>query len=278
MTQAQQEDVSQFLQPFVDGELSDDERMRVIESLESSESSDAARAYVRTQTEVRELLRSLPRTPAPARLREQIRGALDEAEEAQQGNVVQISRWRQRVASVSITLLPAAAAAALLFMYVRGEPSTSGDLGASAQQLVAAPAPQKTDPASLPLVRGTVRPAKLHLPQGVQLVSSNPLPLGTDTPGESLELVDSSDGQRFLLRIRPGDTRPNSGNEVVVLGRTYWRVPSPGGGQVVEFFHGGRIVTISTLGKPSAATSNPSADTDATFRRLLAIAQSLEIR
>lgn len=278
MTEAQQEDVSQFLQPYVDGELSDDERVRVIESLESPESSDAARAYVRTQTEVRDLLRSLPSTPAPAQLHEKIRGALDEAEDAQRGNVAQLSRWRQRVASVSITLLPAAAAAALLFMYVRGEPSTSGDLGASAQQVVDAPAPQETSPAPLPLVRASVRPAKLHLPKGVQLVSSTPLPLGTDTPGESLELVDSSDGQRFLLRIRPGDTQTHDGDEVVVRGRSYRRVSSPRGGQLVEFSHGGRIVTISTVGKPSGTPSPSATNTDATFRRLLAIAQSLEIR
>ena len=67
MTQAHQEDVSQLLQPYVDGELSDDERMRVMESLESSES---ARMYVQTQTQVRDLLQSLPSPQAPERWRE----------------------------------------------------------------------------------------------------------------------------------------------------------------------------------------------------------------
>ena len=80
MIQTQQEEVSQFLQPYVDGELSDDERMRVTESLESS---DSARSYVRTQTEVRDLLRSLSRLEAPNELHARIRGALDEADEAQ---------------------------------------------------------------------------------------------------------------------------------------------------------------------------------------------------
>ncbi|MGB1699920.1 MAG: anti-sigma factor family protein, partial [Nannocystaceae bacterium] len=138
MTQAHQEDVSQLLQPYVDGELSDDERMRVMESLESSES---ARMYVQTQTQVRDLLQSLPSPQAPEQLRVRIREALTEVEEAQQGKVVHLSRWRKRLASVSITLLPAAAAAAMLFMYVRGDPSTSAELGGSARGVIDAPKP-----------------------------------------------------------------------------------------------------------------------------------------
>jgi hypothetical protein len=275
MIQTQQEEVSQFLQPYVDGELSDDERMRVTESLESS---DSARSYVRTQTEVRDLLRSLSRLEAPNELHARIRGALDEADEAQRDNVAHLSSWRKRIASVSITLLPAAAAAALMFVYVRGEPSDTSELGASARQVVAIPNLEPPSAPPLPLTRTAVRPANLHLPDGVQLVSSNPLQLGTGDPGESLELVDSSDGQHFLLRIRPGDGRTSTGNEIVVSGRRFRRVKTTRHEEAVEFSHGGRIVTISVVQNPSKATAPSTSEADAAFRRLLGIAQSLEIK
>ena len=275
MTQAQQEDVSQLLQPYVDGELSDDERMRVMESLESS---DSARAYVRTQTEVRDLLRSLPRSRVPDNLHGRIQEALDEAEEAQRGNIIQLSRWRKKLVSVSITLLPAAAAAALMFMYVRGEPSDSDELGASARQVVEAATEPPAPSAPLPVARTAVRPAELHLPQGVQLVSSTPLPLGTATPGESVELVDSSDGQRFLLRIRPGNTPTEVGQNVVLNGRRYQRLKTARSEEAVEFSYGGRIVTISAVRDPREAALPSASQADEAFRRLLVIAQSLEIK
>lgn len=70
-------EVYSLLQPFVDGELGDEEHERVLEHLEDCRDCNH---LVREQQAVRGLLRQMERTVAPAALRSRVMAALDEVD------------------------------------------------------------------------------------------------------------------------------------------------------------------------------------------------------
>ena len=278
------EDASQLLQPFVDDELTDAERLEVSALLERSED---ARAYVRVQSEVRELLRSVPRPTASPALEARVREALRSTDEAQrQGAVVSLGGWRRRVLGVATTMIPAAAAAGLLFMYASDD-GTTGNLAASAADVTELARPVSsgtsatsdavaTAPAFRPAPR--IRPANLHLPSGIELVSTQPVPLPASPTSRPLELVDARDGRRFTLHIRPVADGEPRGEAIDFAGRRFLRVVDAGSGLAVAFSHGDRIVTIATAAPGGASAGAEPRNEAALVERMLQMAAALEIR
>ena len=282
------EDASQLLQPFVDGELTDAERLEVSALLERSEE---ARAYVRVQSEVRELLRSVPRPAASPALEARVREALRSTEEAQrEAAVVSLGGWRRRVLGVATTMIPAAAAAALLFMYASDD-GASGNLAASAADVteLARPDASASSTASTTVATATapgpaltptprIRPANLHLPSGIELVSTQPVPLPASPTTRPLELVDARDGRRFTLHIRPVAEGEPRGEVIDFAGRRFWRLVDARQGLAVAFSHGDRIVTIATAAPQGAAAGAGPLNEAALVERMLQMAAALEIR
>ncbi len=120
-------DVAGLLQPFVDGELSEEECDRVAGHLESCK---GCRAAVSEQSWVRATLRALPREPAPQAVRAKILLALDEVDREAAATVVPPTpappgwwtRVRSRLSDLgrgSMIMVPAAAAAVGLFFVVK---------------------------------------------------------------------------------------------------------------------------------------------------------------
>lgn len=286
MTEEAHEDVSQFLQPFVDGELSEQERAEVSAHLEHSEH---AREYVRTQAEVRELLRSIPQPSAPPHLEGRIKAALDElGDPTVHANVVSLGGWRQRVMRASVTLLPAAAAAGFLFVFARGDFDSSAGLAANATEIIAdsdsAPPLGGTDDTA-PTVSASptpahlnIHPENLHLPAGIQFVSSQPVPLKPNSTSAPLDLVDALDGQRYVLRIRPAGDGAPSGEPVRIRGKTYWTRAAGTRSPSVEFDHAGQIVTISAPEDAMGSRPPSRAQSQRLLERMLQMASALEIR
>ena len=90
-----------------------------------------------------------------------------------------------------------------------------------------------------------IHPENLHLPAGIQFVSSQPVPLKPNSTSAPLDLVDALDGQRYVLRIRPAGDGAPSGEPVRIPGKTYWTRAAGTRSPSVEFDHAGQIVTIS---------------------------------
>lgn len=107
-----------LLQPFVDGELSDDERELVASRIAAN---PEYQAIVREQQQVRAALRSLPRELAPAGLRERVLADLDavDAERRaaeQRGWFAPVLGRIKAFGRGAMLMVPAAAAAVVLFM------------------------------------------------------------------------------------------------------------------------------------------------------------------
>lgn len=107
-----------LLQPFVDGELSDEERVLVASRIAEN---PEYQAIVREQQMVRAALRSLPREPAPAGLRERVLADLDavDAERRaaeQRGWLAPVLGRVRAFGRGAMLMVPAAAAAAVLFV------------------------------------------------------------------------------------------------------------------------------------------------------------------
>lgn len=107
-----------LLQPFVDGELSDDERVLVASRIAEN---PEYQAIVREQQQVRALLRSLPRELAPAGLRERVLADLDAVDEErraaeQRGWLAPVLGRIKAFGRGAMLMVPAAAAAVVLFM------------------------------------------------------------------------------------------------------------------------------------------------------------------
>ena len=107
-----------LLQPFVDGELSDDERMLVASRIAEN---PEYQAIVREQQLVRAALRSLPRELAPTGLRERVLADLD-AVDAERQAAEQRGWFAPVVGRIkafgrgAMLMVPAAAAALVLFV------------------------------------------------------------------------------------------------------------------------------------------------------------------
>ena len=118
----EERDLADLLQPYVDGELSDDERKQVAHYLEAS---PEAQARVQQQQAVRAALRSLEREIAPSQLRAAVLQGLDEVD-AESSNVVEMKdgAGRSKARAIlrgALLMAPAAAAAVALFFVVRGD-------------------------------------------------------------------------------------------------------------------------------------------------------------
>lgn len=188
-----------LLQPFVDGELSDDERALVASRIADN---PEYQAIVREQQQVRALLRSLPRELAPAGLRERVLADLDgvDAERRaaeQRGWFAPVIGRIKAFGRGAMLMVPAAAAAVVLFV-VAGNAGWIGDApvagthvdGGMANSLTVRPkhaepaveqpavADSRHEDASLPELDELgfavqIAPPR-SLPAGVALVSDNP--------------------------------------------------------------------------------------------------------
>ncbi|PRP95659.1 hypothetical protein ENSA5_37920 [Enhygromyxa salina] len=124
-------EVVALLQPFVDGELSDDEHELVARQIAIN---PEYQAIVREQQGVRAALRSLERELAPAGLRERILADLD-AVEAEQRAAEQRGWFAPVVGRIkafgrgAMLMVPAAAAAAVLFVVANNAGWLEGGLG-----------------------------------------------------------------------------------------------------------------------------------------------------
>jgi hypothetical protein len=198
-----------LLQPFVDGELSDDERVLVAAQIARN---PEYQAVVRDQQEVRAALRGLERERVPAGLRERVLAELDGVDDErraaqQRGWFAPIAGRITAFGRGALLMVPAAAAAFVLFVVASNQgwvdgPSVKGVNGVHVDggmsdslgvqpKLGFRPAAQPTSPppagpladASLPPL-DELDPGDLgfavqvapqrSLPQGVALVSDDP--------------------------------------------------------------------------------------------------------
>lgn len=235
-------EASHMLQPYVDGELSEDERTRVADHLERSAD---ARRYVQRQQEVRTLLQGLEPARAPERLRVRVSEELDRIDAAREvaasGGGGRLVRLRSAFRGAMI-MMPAAAAAVGLFFVVKsgalmappGAENGAGLQGSTAALIERAASPRgdtvtgtaPADPANadargpapelaadgprgtdldadgIDFPRDFVAPAAL--PEGVRLVSAS-REGARDAASELLtvEYVDRDTGARYIDVQRP---------------------------------------------------------------------------
>jgi hypothetical protein len=167
-----------LLQPFVDGELSDDEHVLVASRIADN---PEYQAIVRNQQEVRAALRSLPRELAPAGLRERVLADLDSVDTERRA--AEQRGWHAPVAGRikafgrgAMLMVPAAAAAVVLFVVASnagwiGGPTLDGSHvdGGLATSLTVRPQHEPRQPEPGPADRPTTEPAVAPGPDDASL-------------------------------------------------------------------------------------------------------------
>ena len=290
-------DVAALLQPYVDGELADEEQRQVADHLENCE---ACRAATSEQMWVRATLRSLEREPAPSGLRAGVLAALDAADledEAEAGTTSEAdnapipieSGRKRRVRDLfrgGMVMVPAAAVAAGLFFVARGglEPvQTLPPAGLSAAMGQARTTPSA--PAADTVVDKTagltqlddIRP-QLDFPlqvapsqQRVELVGARLDNAGKPGLGARLRYRVAGD-QHVIDRQRPIGGPAPSGAKVVFRGQPY-TVSHDTGAPTLHFELGGVAHQLSLEG---ATASSGGIDVDSPdFAVLLDMAHHL---
>ncbi|PRQ08979.1 anti-sigma factor family protein [Enhygromyxa salina] len=294
-----------LLQPFVDGELSDEERELVAGQIALD---PEFQAIVREQQEVRAALRELERELAPAGLRERILADLD-AVQAEQRAAEQRGWFAPVVGRIkafgrgALLMVPAAAAAGLLFVvannagwiglqdttaHVDGGLASSMPIRThkSAKQVPAEPAPKvAVAPAAAPgpdpsLPSGErlaeeqgfavqVAPPR-SLPKDVALVSDS-----KTAPGSSA-MVRYRDGSGALMvdRQRRAGVAELHGRPLAALGHDYYLSRDEQGRARVEFRLGAVHHSLVLEGADARIDGAISVD-EADFRSLLLVANAL---
>ncbi|NVB39900.1 hypothetical protein G6O69_18800 [Pseudenhygromyxa sp. WMMC2535] len=275
-----------LLQPYIDGELADDERELV--AVQVAENPEY-QAIVREQREVRALLRGLEREAAPAELRERVIAGLDAVDAEQGGRLAPIIGRIKAFGRGSMLMAPAAAAAVALFFVVRGgvlddvdvavdgthvdggltaplraAKDSRGSEGHSAKPEEAGAGLAKPEAGALPVHVAAAR----SLPEGVSLVSDVP------QPGPSSVLRYGDGAQRMIVDTQraAGDDVPR-GTRQVFRGHAYFLGRDAEGRAQVEFLLGPvhHSLVFEGRGRPTASLSAEEPD----FADLLMVADAL---
>ncbi|MFO7564563.1 MAG: hypothetical protein R6X02_18100 [Enhygromyxa sp.] len=185
-----------LLQPFVDGELSDEERALVASRIAEN---PEYQAIVREQQQVRAMLRSLPRELAPAGLRERVLADLDAVDAdrraaEQRGWFAPVVGRIKAFGRGAMLMVPAAAAAAVLFVVA----SNAGLIGS---QPLAGNHIDGGMVNSLTLAPRKAEPAKAETPRAEQPA---PAPVDSSLPARA-ELDDLG----FAVQVAPPRSLPS---------------------------------------------------------------------
>lgn len=283
-----------LLQPFVDGELSDDERALVASRIADN---PEYQAIVREQQEVRAVLRSLAPQVAPAGLRERVLADLDAVDEErraaeQRGWFAPVVGRIKAFGRGAMLMVPAAAAAGVLFVVAsnagwigNAEPDGMHVDGGMASSLSVRPrhsfhAPAKpatpADDASLPNPPDSelgfavqIAPQR-SLPSGVALVSDDP------SSASSSAMVRYRDGGGAVMvdRQRRAGVAQLRGTRQVFREHDYHLGRDDQGRPRVEF-QIGRVHHSLVLEGGDAQSGVAVTVEDPEFQRLLIVADAL---
>jgi hypothetical protein len=267
-----------LLQPFVDGELTDEERNAVASYLERNLE---ARQLVCEQQRVRSALRALDKERAPAALSARVLLDLDAVDAERTAAPVHRRVYGPVLAMArgALLMLPAAAAAATLFYVVRDPanlsiPGAHMD-GGTALQLAATevgvepPAAEPT-PSEPFTVQVAARPA---LPPNVELVSDHAKnALATQA---TVQYADRKAGVRFLDLQRPAGEGTLEGTQRVFRGLAYHLSRDAGRRPRVEFDHAGVRHRLVFAGEAPMAPGEALDVEHPDFGALLEVADAL---
>jgi hypothetical protein len=209
-----------LLQPFVDNELADAERELVARQIADD---PAYQAFVREQQEVRAALRTLARETAPAELRARILAELDAVEaERRRGWLAPVVGRLRSFGRGAMLMVPAAAAAALLFVVTRNADWFAPELEG-------------------PHIDGAVATGGLST-RHAEPVNAQPSPSPTVKPAEADASLPSgeqlADNLGFAVQVAPAQSLP----EGVALVTDSAAVP--GSSAMVRYGVGGNAVVV----------------------------------
>ncbi len=281
-----------LLQPFVDGELSDDERALVAGKIAEN---PEYQAIVREQQEVRAALRSLPRELAPAGLRERVLADLDRVDAERRagerrGWFAPVVGRIKAFGRGAMLMVPAAAAALVLFVvanksgwldapgsdgaHVDGGIASSLTVRARPAQPERAGASERED-ASLPnppeeLGFAVQIAPQRSLPQGVALVSDDP----SSASSSAMVRYRDRGGAIMVDRQRRAGVAALRGTRQVFRDHDYHLGHDDQGRPRVEF-QVGRVHHSLVLEGGDALPGAAVTVADPEFERLLIVADAL---
>lgn len=295
-----------LLQPFVDGELSDDERVLIASRIAAN---PEYQSIVREQQEVQAALSRLPREVASASLRERVLADLDRIDgerraAEQHGRVAPLLDRVKAFGRGAMLMVPAAAAAVVLFMVASnagwlgaelGGPHVDGGMANSLRvrastDTSANPTERSTEAVTAPAVTGPAEPRddaslpnppeselgfavqiapQRSLPAGVALVSDNP------SSASSSAMVRYRDGGGAVMvdRQRRAGVAELRGTRQVFRDHEYHLGRDEQGRPRVEF-QVGRVHHSLVLEGGDARADGVGVETPA-FGRLLIVADAL---
>jgi anti-sigma factor RsiW len=286
-------EVVALLQPFVDGELTDEEQALVASRIAAN---PEYQAIVREQQQVRAALRSLPRELAPARLRERVLADLD-AIDAERRAAEQRGWFAPVVGRIkafgrgAMLMIPAAAAAVVLFVVA----SNTGLLdqvdgthvdGGMAKSLAVRPgqheqplAERLANPRDVALLDSSeldelgfavqIAPSR-SLPRGVALVTDDP---NSASSSATVRYRDGGGGVMVDVQ-RPAGVTPLRGTRQVFREHDYHLGRDPMGRARVEFLVGRVHHSLMLEGGDARVGADVTVD-DPDFQRLLFVAEAV---
>ena len=278
-------DVAASLQPYVDGELTDEEQERVAQHLEQC---SGCRTAVSEQMWVRATLRAVERESAPRGLEAKILLRLDEvddeAEDAKAAPPASPGFWRTLGARTrdlfkgGLVMLPAGAVAAALFFVARGgleEAQTLRSDGMTSA-LVKAPAAVKQDVLNLAKLQPKLDfPIQVARPNQdkVQLVGAQ-LHEPAENAGAGARLkYRLHTGHHVINLQRPAGGPAPAGTPVTFRGQRYLVGRADNGAPIVHFERFGVAHMLRLEGEmPRLSADRDGGDTSEDFSLLLDMA------
>jgi anti-sigma factor (TIGR02949 family) len=280
-------DVAGSLQPYVDGELTDDEQEKVAEHLERC---SGCRSAVSEQMWVRATLRTVEREQAPRGLQAKLMLRLDEVDReavVRPGLLRRIGARTRDLFRGGLVMLPAGAVAAALFFVARGGLEETPTLPVSP---MSAALPVGKSPAVAE--KGAPNLGKLEPQVGFPIQVAKPQVKGVQLVGAQLDETakDRGLGARLRYRLRTGDhiidrQRPAGGpapigTPVTFRGNQYLVGRTDDGEPVVHFERSGVAHMLRLEGAILSADEQPQheEETSGDFSILLDMADQLHPR
>jgi hypothetical protein len=223
-----------LLQPFVDGELADAERELVARQIADN---PAYQAFVREQQQVRAALRTLARETAPPELRARVIAELDVvAAERERGRLAPILDRARSFGRGAMLMVPAAAAAAVLFFLTSNSPWVAPELGELETPHVDG-AMAKGFPRPGTRAEGPTKRSEPAEPSRAE--PAEPAPVASDSaPDASLPGGEQLDNLGFAVQVAPARSLP-AGVALVTDSATV-----PGSSAMVRYQVGGGAVVV----------------------------------
>lgn len=249
------------LVPFIDGELDEAERAAVEAELQRD---PELRAMVEEQVEVRALLRATPRSSAPQGLAARVRLDLDAVDREEAMTRPKVVRGWPRVAAFArgaLVMMPAAAAAALLFAVTRfGAPEPAATEAAAPVIAAAADAAAEAEaPTFRPAPLADAAPVIFGMPPrgdapGVSLAGLATADLAAEDPSfpEIAEYTIDARGTRVVVLRRPA-AGPLPGPTIRYLGHDYHAARDRHGRVTISFTDGATTHVIVPVSVTEAA-------------------------